>query len=73
MKIDLKILKVSILETFYKSLILIGLIALALCPIPLSLFISPWFFLIYPIAFFCEQVREAYERKVYESGTEAKY
>lgn len=70
-KIDWKILKISIWETFYKSLILIGLIALALSPVPLSLFVSPWFMLIYPVVFFCEEVREAYERKVYESESEA--
>lgn len=71
MKIDWKILKTSIWETFYKSLIFIGLIALAIGPIPLGLFVSPWFLLIYPIVFFCTEVREAYERKVYESESEA--
>lgn len=73
MKISWKILKMSIWETFYKSLIFIGLIALVICPIPLGLFISPWFILIYPIVFFCVEVKEAYERKVYESESEAKY
>ena len=73
MKIDWKVLKQSIWETFYKSLLLILLLVLAICPIPLGLFVSPWFLLIYPIVFFCEEVREAYERKVYESESEAEY
>jgi hypothetical protein len=72
-KIDWKVLKQSIWETFYKSLLLILLLALAIGPIPLGLFISPWFLLIYPIVFFCEEVREAYERKIYESGSETAY
>ena len=73
MKIDWKILKTSIWETFYKSLLLILLLALAIGPIPLGLFVSPWFLLIYPIVFFCTEVREVYERKVYESESEAEY
>ena len=73
MKIDWKVLAQSIWETFYKSLILILLLALGICPIPLGLFVSPWFLLIYPIVFFCEEVKEAYERKVYESESEAEY
>ena len=73
MKIDWKVLIQSIWDTFYKSLILILLLALGIGPIPLGLFVSPWFLLIYPIVFFCEEVREAYERKVYESESEAEY
>lgn len=73
MKVDWKVLKQSIWETFYKSLLAILLLALSIGPIPLGLFVSPWFFLIYPIVFFCEEVREAYERKVYESKSEAEY
>ena len=73
MKIDWKVLKQSIWETSYKSLLLILFLTLAISPIPLGLFVSPWFLLIYPIVFFCEEVKEAYERKVYESESEAEY
>lgn len=72
-KIDWKILKTSIWETFYKSLIFIGLITFSFSPIFLGLFVTPWFILIYPIAFFCLEVREVYERKVYKSESETEY
>ena len=66
MKIDWKVLRQSIWETFYKSVLLILLLALGIGPIPLGLFVSPWFLLIYPIVFFCGEVKECYERKQFD-------
>ena len=66
MKIDWKVLRQGVWETFYKSLLLILLLALAIGPIPLGLFVSPWFLLIYPIVFFCGEVKECYERKKFD-------